>query len=192
MVRGALLLLLLLGSCKPAPPPPAAVSAPVQQLDWASAEWRGLPPCPLAARDSAQAIWTGDRLIVWGGWARTGGFFITQSFHKDGAIYDPATEQWRKTGSAPLEGRTAFVAAWTGERMLVWGGYRSAGTDNWGFEDGAAYDPGRSTWVKLPSAPLEPRAFHSLTFTGTSIIVWGGSHGDHVRWDGAELIARPK
>ena len=38
---------------------------------------------------------------------------------------------------APLHGRVVSAAAWTGRRMIVWGGYTASRT----FLDGAAFTP---------------------------------------------------
>jgi hypothetical protein len=42
-----------------------------------------------SARESHTAVWTGSRMIVWGGSDRA-----TQDQSNDGGIYDPATDTW--------------------------------------------------------------------------------------------------
>ena len=55
-------------------------------------------------------------MIVWGGYGAAGEV-------DTGAIYDPATDQWRPTtqDGAPLM-RSLHTAVWTGSAMLIWGG----------------------------------------------------------------------
>jgi hypothetical protein len=56
--------------------------------------------------------------------------------------------------------------------MIVWGGH-SYRTDE-RFNDGAAYDPVRNRWTRLPAAPLAGRYRHSAVWTGRRMIVYGG------------------
>ncbi|MGH2767359.1 MAG: Kelch repeat-containing protein, partial [Actinomycetota bacterium] len=80
---------------------------------------------------------------------------------------------------APLEGRVGATAVWTGKEMIVWGGDRG-GPDEFPFADGAAYDPSRGRWRRLPEAPLAPRLEHGAVWTGREMIVWGGHTFDRL------------
>jgi hypothetical protein len=92
-----------------------------------------------AGRARLTAVWTGGEVLVWGGenqgWAGGGAL-------GDGAAYDPAAGAWRAlpTERAPTP-RHDHVAVWTGEEMLVWGGY-GPGAPQPRLADGAAYRPG--------------------------------------------------
>ncbi|HET7451272.1 MAG TPA: kelch repeat-containing protein, partial [Thermoanaerobaculia bacterium] len=44
------------------------------------------------------------------------------------------------------EGRAQHVAVWTGDRMIVWGGYRADGIF---LGDGAIYDPATKAWTRI-------------------------------------------
>jgi hypothetical protein len=69
------------------------------------------------ARNSHTAVWTGTRMVVWGGTAS--GFTKLQS----GGRYDPATDSWAPvstTGAPPA--RAGNTAVWTGSEMIVFGG----------------------------------------------------------------------
>jgi N-acetylneuraminic acid mutarotase len=68
------------------------------------------------ARTTHTAVWTGSKMIIWGGLSVIG---ITNT----GSRYDPATNFWSDTitSSAP-SGRTGHGAVWTGNEMFVWGG----------------------------------------------------------------------
>src|ERR1044071_3391263 len=64
------------------------------------------------------AIWTGSRMIVWGGTARPPPTGLGR-----GARYDPVADVWAPMNDAEAPGaRRLHAALWTGTRMLVWGG----------------------------------------------------------------------
>lgn len=90
------------------------------------------------ARSHHSAIWTGSYMVVWGGASDLGTRLNT------GAFYDPATDTW--TGSTSTTGvpdiRQAHSAIWTGNRMLVWGGwFGSGGLGHIRYNDGKFYAP---------------------------------------------------
>jgi hypothetical protein len=68
--------------------------------------------------------------------------------------------------------------------MIVWGG-SAIGVAILG--DGARYDPATDAWSALPVSPLAPRAAHSAVWTGTEMIVWGGTDGVSAYGDGARF-----
>jgi N-acetylneuraminic acid mutarotase len=74
------------------------------------------------ARYSHTAVWTGTRMIVWGGY--DGAPLNT------GGQYDPVSNTWTTattTAGAPTV-RNGYTAVWTGTRMIVWGGADSTPT----------------------------------------------------------------
>jgi N-acetylneuraminic acid mutarotase len=115
------------------------------------------------------AVWTGTEMIVWGGRSS----FSPSAHHRDGAIYDPRADRWRPMSmeGAP-EGRSQMAAVWTGEEMIVWGGWSDGGKC---YSTGAAYNPRSDQWRALPidGAP-EPRIEPAAVWTGREMIVWGG------------------
>ena len=70
-------------------------------MSTASAPWR---------RIEASAVWTGTKMLVWGGWGDVIGYLDT------GGSYDPATDTWTalSTTGAPSP-RTGHTAVWTGD-----------------------------------------------------------------------------
>ena len=120
--------------------------------------------------DFAAAVWTGTEVILWGGHMDR----YNRSVNTGGR-YDPVLDSWIEisTIGAP-ESRYDHTAVWTGTEMIVWGGrpafYQS------GVATGGRYDPATDTWtpVNTVDAPLG-RARHSAIWTGTEMIVWGGS-----------------
>ena len=69
------------------------------------------------ARGASTAVWTGDRMIIWGG------HNTPSSPLRSGGIYDPATDTWESVANYNLlEPRSNHTAVWTGDRMIIWGG----------------------------------------------------------------------
>jgi N-acetylneuraminic acid mutarotase len=114
-----------------------------------------------SARRRHTAIWTGSKMIIWGG--RQGGA---------GALYDPATDTW--TSMSETDAPTArdySTASWTGSEMIVWGGSGVGGADS----SGGRYDPLADTWTATTNANApEGRAGHTSVWTGSEILIWGG------------------
>ena len=101
--------------------------------------WRRLPRMS-AGRAGAAAVWTGKRLLIWGGTTSTpsGVKLVTPN---QGLAYDPKANRWSPLPGAPLLGRLDPTAVWTGQAMIVWGGHRPAIPEGRVFADGAAFRP---------------------------------------------------
>jgi hypothetical protein len=136
-----------------------------------AASWRALPPAPIAGRLGPGAVWTGSRMLVWGGSTRG----AQPGPAADGAAYDPVARAWRKIPTAPsgVRGGGASGVAWTGDAMLVW-----ASNSPDGPVGAAAYDPSSDSWRRLPAGPLGRREGYGTAWTGTELIVVGGNLGD--------------
>jgi hypothetical protein len=126
-------------------------------------------------RGNHTAVWTGSEMIVWGGFT-----FPPNTYLNTGGIYNPATDSWTATSitNAP-DGRVGHTAVWTGSEMIVWGGFFA---DNIGnthpFDTGGRYNPRTDSWtatstINAPGA----RGGHTSVWTGSEMIVWGGSAG---------------
>jgi N-acetylneuraminic acid mutarotase len=137
---------------------------------WAPTSLQGAPH----ARELHTAVWTGDRMLVWGGTYVEPDAGAT-SFPVDGGRYDPAEDAWEPISivDAPA-GRRYHSAVWTGAEMIVWGGsYRSP--DWFWFDTGGRYDPGSDSWTPTSTATIYgPRDAHTAVWTGAEMIVWGG------------------
>ena len=138
------------------------------------------PPARLAARDTAAGTWTGEALVVWGGFGRSAE--CTPCLHADGAAYDVATDTWSPIAGSPLSGRGGHRAVWTGRDMIVWGGF-----DTEMRADGARYRPSADTWATVISGPLAARQHHAMVWTGRQVLVWGGEGASGKLADGAAL-----
>ncbi len=125
-----------------------------------------------SARHSHIAVWTGSKMIVWGGYS-------TQ-FENSGALYDPATDSWSPMSlSGAPAGRVQPSFVWTGDRLVIHGGLQNMSP----FGDGAAYDPTTDSWTALPAGGPSARLAHSvveasdgslLYFGGTNLFDWLG------------------
>ena len=128
---------------------------------WSATRTNGAP----SARYGHTAVWTGSRMIVWGG------HDLLVKFNS-GASYDPGTDSWviTSTGVNVPETRVGHTAVWTGSEMVVWGG---DGTDY--LSTGGRYNPTTNTWLPTSDvASPEKRTSHSAVWTGSKMIVWSG------------------
>ena len=102
--------------------------------------WRQLPPLE-RGRAGAAAVWTGKRLLIWGGTTSvpSGVKLVTPN---RGLAYDPKANSWSPLPRAPLLGRLDPTAVWTGRAMIFWGGHRPSSSGGRVFADGAAFRPG--------------------------------------------------
>ncbi|MEY2554226.1 MAG: hypothetical protein QOC57_2086, partial [Ilumatobacteraceae bacterium] len=115
-------------------------------------------------RRSAKAVWTGSRVVIWGGIDDQGRGL------QDGALFDPSSGEWTEIADAPAGvSGSGSAAVWTGKEVLVWGG--PAGSK------GAAFDPTTGQWRLLPDAPIASRPIDSATWTETEMVVWSDGDG---------------
>lgn len=86
-------------------------------------------------------------------------------------------DTWSPTAIGPPSGRVDHTAVWTGSEMIVWGGW------NWvtSFNTGGRYNPATDSWaaggITATGAPTA-RFRHTAVWTGSEMIVWGGSDAD--------------
>jgi N-acetylneuraminic acid mutarotase len=146
-------------------------------------EWQAMAPASLAPRDNAAGVWTGEQLVLWGGYGRSDE--CTPCFHGTGAAYDPAADAWVPLAPAPLSGRGAHRAVWTSREMLVWGGF-----DSEVQADGALYNPFDGAWTRMAPGPLAGRQHHAIVWTGSQLLIWGGAGAGGPLADGAVLTPR--
>lgn len=83
--------------------------------------------------------------------------------------------RWERLPDAPIPPRANATAVWTGSEFLVWGGGSASSSRKDLRADGAAYDPAARRWRKLAPAPIGPRQKHWAVWTGTEMLVWGGT-----------------
>jgi N-acetylneuraminic acid mutarotase len=127
--------------------------------------WKPMAQWPLAHRYGARAVWTGTRLVVWGGASAETGQDPPPL--ADGAVYDPAANRWTKMAAAPLAGRVAPLgAARAGTALLSWGLGPVQGDKRAPLADSAVYDPARNRWSPAAAAPSPPKGTWCLDAPG--------------------------
>jgi N-acetylneuraminic acid mutarotase len=140
---------------------------------WTAMSTTGAP----TARYSNAAVWTGSQLVVWGG----ASFDVNGwTLYQTGGRYDPATNSWTPTSTtgAPA-GRLFFASVWTGSRLVVWGGCADDSTCGDSLDTGGEYSPATNSWAATPLAGAPGARGHVTgVWTGTEMIVWGGSSND--------------
>ncbi len=129
--------------------------------------WRNLSAtaAPISRTDHS-VVWTGDRMLVWGGKGTSGVL-------ADGAVYDPKLDTWKpiSTVNAP-SARALHSAVWTGREMLILGGATPAGLLSSGF----AYNPATDSWRPLTTAGTPtPRSGSVAVWTGAQTLIYGGN-----------------
>ncbi len=115
-------------------------------------------------RSGAAAIWTGSRLLVWGGQG--------VSLLGDGASFDPAADRWTAlpTSEAPSP-RSQSSVVWTGSEMVVVAGQGATGV----LSDGAAFNPTTGRWRALShGGSAVARAGAGASWNGTALFLFGG------------------
>ena len=135
-------------------------------------QWSPVPSNTLTPdRGAHTATWTGREMWVFGGENTAGAVGV-------GGKYDALINQWTSmpTAGAPTA-RMGHTAVWTGSQMIVWGGTSTA---NFGASGAVSTGARLSTtgWaqVSTTNAP-SPRLHHTAVWTGTELVVWGGTSG---------------
>lgn len=110
-------------------------------------------------------------MVLWGGAAG--------SWLNDGRRYNPTSNTWAGVSSTSLSPRDAFPSIWTGNEMIIWGGYyisASAGSGtSYTLASGGRHDPSANAWASMttngaPSARSNP----SAAWQGSQLHVWDG------------------
>lgn len=116
-----------------------------------------------------------NRIVIWGGLS-SGGVLLNS-----GAMLNLGTNTWTTmstTGAPSPRYNFASVANSIQNTLLVWGGQISS-TLGIVTGDGARFDPLTNSWTAINTvgAPVE-RRFHSASWSGTEMIVFGGTNND--------------
>jgi hypothetical protein len=163
-------------------------------VTYTAASYTHIAKAPIAVRAQHATVYTGREVIVWGGTpdyvdGHTPRSTPTRSAPdpkpvNDGAVYDVASNTWRTMAPAPIPGRLAPNAVWTGNEMIVLGGATSGGADNGARADAAAYNPGTNEWRRLPDAPTA--CLDHALWLGTALVAGGNCESG----DGPSTVVR--
>lgn len=159
----------------------------------ATATWRPMStagaPSP---RMDAKDVWTGSKLIVWGGddFATPSPFSPAMA----GGIYDPVTDTWRPLPPSGLSQRGGSTVVWTGKELLVWGGYMATPAPtgdglSWSSRsDGARYNPATNAWTPMATTGAPDGRYPGI-WAGKELLVWSAS--DEIDQIGQHWPGRP-
>lgn len=138
---------------------------------WTTMTTTGAP----AARQEHVAAWLGTQLVIWGGKGPDG---PSSTFFNDGGLYNPTTDTWVSLSDlgTPASRRYASANAVNGQ-LILWGGALvGEWMTNFKFhKDGGKLDPTTGVWTQLTNGSPSPRGGHSMVWTGTEVIIWGGT-----------------
>lgn len=122
-------------------------------------------------------LWNGTDLYSFGG--KTGSGYGTQ-MHNTFEKFNFATNTWisLSTSGAPSP-RCDVSMVWTDDKLIVYGGMTISGyySKAYKISDGGIYDPNSNSWSSIPSPPsniFQPSNRHTIVWTGSEMIVWGG------------------
>src|SRR6266404_4473330 len=143
------------------------------------------------ARYYHTAVWTGNEMIVWGGY--------NGSDLDSGGRYTPSTDAWTATSLINVPtARDSHTAVWTGSEMIVFGGFNGSTALN----TGGRYNPATNSWISTALSALV-RGNHTAVWTGNEMIVWGGTDPVHYlntgerfnpttnTWTGTSIVNAP-
>ena len=129
--------------------------------------WQQLPDPPISGIPVV-AVWTGDRLLVWGSSDRG-------PASRQGAAYDPDADRWDPLAEAPA-GINVGEGVWTGDELIVVGAQQDhnnhASTDT---AQALGYDPATDRWRRLPETGLSPQLVTAV-WNGRQVIAADEEH----------------
>lgn len=124
---------------------------------------------------SPGAVWTGSRMIVFGGCylddtcVNTGGMYIPPT--------DAAANTWTSITSVGFPFSVAYssnlVTVWTGSKMISWGGGQTGAPATY-YNQGALYDPTTDVWTLMSTLDAPSPRLSKGVWSGNKLIVWGG------------------
>jgi hypothetical protein len=139
--------------------------------------WTAIAVPAIGGRIEHSAIWTGSEMLIWGGkiYDDINSKFI---YYNDGGKYDPLSG-WTTIAStvSPIS-LSAHAAIWTGDWMIISGGYNDTTKKTL-----AAFSPAVNDWVYYLPDLSTARRWHTSVWTGSGteswrhqVIVWGGEN----------------
>lgn len=95
----------------------------------------------------------------------------------EGGVAAPSVDEWIDVNNAdPPGGRIDHTAIWTGSQMVVWGGSAENTGGIWTPNNGDTCTNAGGCWIStaIIAAP-DARYRHTAVWTGSKMVVWGGS-----------------
>jgi len=131
-------------------------------------QWRQIQPSPGALARTAEALWTGQVLVVRGDTYNCGGCSHPYTPTAT-ALYDPAQNTWTPVPPDPL-GASHLLSVWTGAAMLSFNPGGLYGKTIPG--DSSAYEPSTGQWTLLAQAPFGCSQSPPPLWTGTQVLLY--------------------
>jgi hypothetical protein len=134
-------------------------------FDPADNRWRRIAPVPgRVSTMAAASVWTGSQLFVFGGQPLT----YKTTLGSAAGLYDPASDRWAVTATAPFGRGLSQPAAVRAGRLVVVAGVEGSRVEV------ASYDPAAGKWRRqdppLPAA--HPALGIALVATADRVIIW--------------------
>lgn len=127
------------------------------------------------ARYGHTAVWTGSKMLVWGGYDPSSHAVNT------GGRYNPEADTWLATSTDDVpSARVGHSSVWTGTELIIWGGSGD------GYQvTGGRYNPVTDTWLAtgMTNAP-SARSGHAGVWIGSEMLIWGGYDGSYLNTGG--------
>ncbi len=118
-------------------------------------QWRSLPPSPLGPRANVVAVWTGDDVLVWGGYR---GDAAAPLALQSGAVYNPTTNSWKRIADNQWA-HPGAVGVWADDRLFILA-----------KNGGALYDPAHNAWHDIALLPNDTGGgFLAAAWSGTTL-----------------------
>ncbi len=131
------------------------------------------------ARFNHSAVWTGSKMIVWGGASDQGIGSLT--LLDNGGVYDPVSDTWVAITNTDAPPPTrCHAAVWTSTGMIVFGGQTGTGLacGESSTNTGARYNPDSDTWSAIADAPVgSSLSGPAAVWTGNRLITWFDNAG---------------
>jgi hypothetical protein len=153
--------------------------------------WRRLPAPPASVfTANATSTWLNGRDVLTGGTGCFGPMSCPASLTGAAQIFNPATNRWQPSPSAPIFIRPDLVAS-TGTSLVLIDENTEMGGPGVSFNpgDGFVFDPTTNRITALPPVPkgtIGPSS--SVAWTGHSLLLWGTT-GDSTKTFALQLSA---
>ncbi|HRE63554.1 MAG TPA: kelch repeat-containing protein [Ferruginibacter sp.] len=137
-------------------------------------ETMSAPPAFVTAVAAPAMHWTGTEVIIYGG--RIPGL---DNFSNQALKYNPVTNTWTQLASLNLPSpRFGHSTVYGDGKLFLWGGFEKQLDNSYvKVNSGAYYNLSQNSWHEIPatSGSPDPRANSRIAWTGTEMLIWGGS-----------------
>lgn len=152
--------------------------------DPAADTWREIAAPPISP-SFAEALWTGEEMLVFGGVGRGGTSNLVGA-----AAYNPVTDNWRRLADLPY-GLERVAGSTLGNGVVyAWPSYIHF-TVNREDRPPLAYDLAADEWHRLPPPPDSAPSSPSLVWTGDKLFAYGAGSDAEGNDIGIALMYKP-